>query len=335
MSLFKKAAIFTDIHFGAKGNSDIHNEDCIKFIEWFIQTAKQNNCETCLFLGDYHNNRNSMNIKTMNYVIHGLELIAKNFSQTFFIPGNHDLFYKDKRDVNGIDWARHISGITIVHDWINDSDVIISPWLIGQDYKKIKKMKGKYMFGHFEIPGFLMNALVKMPDHQEINDSHFGNVEHCFTGHFHKRQTSKNITYIGNAFPLNYSDAGDDDRGMMILDWGKQPEYISWPEQPTFRTIKLSHLMDNLEIMKPKQFLKVSVDVDISFEESTLIKEQFIQDYKLRELILVPEKISLDSNATEGFFELESVDKTVVTQITNLDTNNFDKSLLLEIYHNI
>ena len=33
-NLFKKAAIFTDIHFGLKSNSTLHNEDCLAFVKW-------------------------------------------------------------------------------------------------------------------------------------------------------------------------------------------------------------------------------------------------------------------------------------------------------------
>ena len=38
--MFKKAAVFTDIHFGLKGNSKVHNQDCEDFIDWYIQQAK-------------------------------------------------------------------------------------------------------------------------------------------------------------------------------------------------------------------------------------------------------------------------------------------------------
>ena len=31
-NLFKKAAVFTDIHFGLKSNSKIHNDDCEAFV---------------------------------------------------------------------------------------------------------------------------------------------------------------------------------------------------------------------------------------------------------------------------------------------------------------
>ena len=65
-NLFKKAAVFTDIHFGLKSNSISHNTDCNNFIDWFIETAKEHGCETCLFLGDYHHNRSTINVLTLN-----------------------------------------------------------------------------------------------------------------------------------------------------------------------------------------------------------------------------------------------------------------------------
>jgi len=40
MAFFKKVACFTDIHFGLKGNSRIHNDDCEQFVKWFIEHAK-------------------------------------------------------------------------------------------------------------------------------------------------------------------------------------------------------------------------------------------------------------------------------------------------------
>ena len=89
-NLFKKAIVFTDLHYGLKNNAVRHNEDCAAFIDWVVKTGKEQGCDTCLFLGDYHNNRASINLHTMNYGVRGLEQLAKNFSQVFFIPGNHD-----------------------------------------------------------------------------------------------------------------------------------------------------------------------------------------------------------------------------------------------------
>jgi hypothetical protein len=81
---------------------------------------------------------------------------------------------------------------------------------------------------------------------------------------------------------------------------------------------------------------RVSIDVPITFEEANFIKEQFIPEYKLREFMLIPEKTELDSITSQvAEIEFESVDTIVVNQITNIDSEAYDKKLLLEIYNNL
>ena len=334
--LFKKAACLTDIHFGLKSNSSVHNQDCEDFVDWFIKTAKENDCDTGIFLGDWHHNRNSLNITTMDYSLRALEKLGKAFDQFFFFPGNHDLYYKDKRDIHSVEFGKYIPGITIVHHPMTIGNVTMCPWLVGEEWKNIKKMKGRYCFGHFELPNFYMNAMVKMPETGELNVEDFDNFELIFSGHFHKRQQHVNAIYIGNAFPHNYADAWDDARGMMIFPWGGTPEYLSWPGQPTFRTLKLSQLIDQADtILLPKQHLRVALDIDITFEEATFIKEKFISDYKIRELTLISEKKATDVISNADIQAFESVDQIVSNQITSIDSNTYDKNVLLSIYSSL
>ena len=336
-NLFKKAAVFTDLHLGLKSNSTLHNEDCWAFVQWMVKKAKEEGCETCLFLGDYHNNRASINILTLNYSLKCLEHLNANFERVFFIPGNHDLYYRDKRDVQSVEWAKHLPNVTICNDWFSDGDVVIAPWLCGDDCKRIPKLKGRYMFGHFELPGYLMNAMVAMPEHGEVRREHFSNFDHVFTGHFHKRQTQKNITYIGNCFPHNYADAGDDERGLTILEWGKDPEYHAWPDQPRYRVFQLSDVLQHTEAMlQPGMHVRVNLDVDISYEEATFIKETFTNTYGLREITLIPAKVTeLTEYQIQGNIEFESVDQIVYSQLTTIDSKQYDPNLLLELYRNL
>jgi DNA repair exonuclease SbcCD nuclease subunit len=310
----------------------------LKFIKWFSNKAQEEGCETAMFLGDWHNNRASINILTLGYSLRSLEHLNANFKNVYFIPGNHDLYYRDRRDVQSVEWARHLPNVTICNDWFSDGNVVIAPWLCGDDYKRIPTLKGKYMFGHFELPNFYMNAMVQMPDHGDVKNDHFHNFDHVFTGHFHKRQTQKNITYIGNCFPHNYADAGDDERGMMIMEWGQEPEYHAWPEQPRYRVHQLSNLLNNTDAMlSAGMHVRVNLDVDISYEEATFIKETFAGTYNLREITLIPQKsvgedITFD---TQGNIMFESVDTIVTNQLTNIDSKQYDPHLLLDIYRNL
>lgn len=337
-NLFKKAALFTDVHFGLKSNSTSHNDDCLNFVKWATAKARAEGCETAMFLGDWHNNRASINILTLGYSLQALEHLNANFERVYFIPGNHDLYYRDKRDVQSVEWAKHLPNVQIVNDWFSSGDVVIAPWLCGDDYKRIAKLSGKYMFGHFELPGYLMNAMVAMPDHGDLKREDLGGFDHVFTGHFHKRQTKNNVTYIGNCFPHNYADAGDDERGLTILEWGKSPEHHAWPGQPRYRVYKLSDVLNHTEVMlQPGMHCRVNLDIDISYEEATFIKETFVDTYKLRELTLIPQKDieAVGENIILGNIAFESVDQIVTSQLTNINSEHYNQNLLLDIYRNL
>lgn len=336
--MFKKAAVFTDIHFGLKGNSKIHNQDCENFIDWYIDQAKQNNCETGIFCGDWHHNRNSLNLTTMDSTIRCMEKLGQSFEKFYFFDGNHDLYYKDKRDVNSTAFAKHIPGITFIDSIYQEEDVALVPWLVGDEWKKISKINAKYLFGHFELPSFYMNAMVQMPDHGELKAEHFKNQEYVFSGHFHKRQKQGKIHYIGNAFPHNYADAWDDSRGMMILDRenNAEPQYINWPDCPKYRTVKLSQLIDEQStLIKPNMYLRVNLDLPISYEEASFVKETFINNYGCREISLIPQKQLEEINTELDIQQFESVDQIVAGEIAAIDSDNFNKKMLLDIYNEL
>jgi DNA repair exonuclease SbcCD nuclease subunit len=193
------------------------------------------------------------------------------------------------------------------------------------------------MFGHFELPLFYMNAMVQMPDHGELQASHFTHQDYVFSGHFHKRQSRGKIHYIGNAFPHNFADSWDDERGMMIMDWGSEPRYINWDNCPKYRHVKLSDLIDKKDtIMQSKMHLKVNLDIDISFEEANFIKETFTNDYDIREISLIQDKINLEGTYEDNpDTKFESVDQIVSEQLINIESEQFDKKVLLDIYNNL
>ena len=336
-NLFRRTAVCTDIHFGLKSNSLVHNQDCSDFIDWFIATAKEQGCETGMFLGDWHHHRASINLQTLHFSLKSLQKLSAAFDNFYFIPGNHDLYYRDKRDIHGAEWAQHLPNIHVVNDWFSEGGVTIAPWLVGDDHKKIQKLNSQYVFGHFELPHFKMNAMVEMPDHGEIHVDHFSGVGEVYSGHFHLRQNKRNINYIGNCFPHNFADAGDAARGMMVLEWGKPAEYHAWPGQPLYRVLKLSQVIDNAPSMLANNMhVRVELDIDISYEEANFIKETFIKDYNLREMALLPVKsTAVDLDLAPGEIKFESVDQIVTDQLTNIESEFYDPKLLLKIYQNL
>ena len=334
-NLFKKVACFTDIHFGLRNNSRQHNTDCEEFVLWFIKEAKKAKCETCIFLGDWHHHRASINVSTMNYTMSNLEFLSKAFTNVFVIMGNHDLFYRDKREINSVAFGSLYDNVHIVNSIFTEGDVSIIPWLVQDEWKEMPGIKSRYIFGHFELGGFQMNQLIAMPDTGGLQKTHFKNQEFVFSGHFHSRQQQKNVIYMGNTFPHNYSDTWQDDRGMMILEWGEEPKYKAWPNAPSFKSLNLSTLVDDPEkYLKPKTYIRVTLDIDISYEEATHIKQVFTEKYNLREIILMPQRedeYADDWSAGDGAI-FESVDQIVLSELTAIKSTHISNQKLIDIY---
>jgi len=99
----------------------------------------------------------------------------------------------------------------------------------------------------------------------------------------------------------------------------------------------LSALIDHADqILKPNMYVRVNLDINVSYEEANFIKETFVNSYGVREISLLPksknQEHELDSSDSVMF---HSVDQIITEQLTNIDSDFYNKQLLLEIYRNL
>ncbi|MFI5407418.1 MAG: hypothetical protein ACHQ1D_13020, partial [Nitrososphaerales archaeon] len=331
--LFEKTVVFTDIHFGLRHNAREHNQDCLDFLDWIIEQARLRGAESCIFMGDWHHHRSNINILTLDYTMQALRKLNASFKKTYVMVGNHDLFYREKREIHSMVVGSEFPNIVLVNEPIVLDDVALIPWLVEDEWKDVANIKSKYLFGHLELPGFKMNAMVEMPDNGELNSTHFEHQDYVFSGHFHKRQTKGKVNYIGNPFGHNYSDVWDFERGGLFLEWDKEPEFLDYKEGPRFISINLTALLANPDIyLKPKTYLQVTLDADITYEEASFLRETFLDQYNVREFKLIKDHEDELSKDYAGDITVKTVDQIVIEQLTNIESDSFDTKLLVEIY---
>ena len=123
----------------------------------------------------------------------------------------------------------------------------------------------------------------------------------------------------------------------MILEWGKAPEFHAWPDQPTYRVLGLGAIIDHADtLLKEGMHVRVNIDIPISYEEATFIKETFMESHRLREITLIPQKnADLNEFEVQGNVAFESVDQIVTNQLTAITSDHYDNKLLLDIYRNL
>lgn len=333
---FKKAIILTDAHFGRNGDSPIANKDNLEFLEWAIDRGRGWGADTCLFLGDWFHNRAAIGVESLNAGMQGLEMLAgAGFEKVICLLGNHDIARRASRDVASLNISTLIPTITLIRDPLTVGDVTFLPWLVGEELHRLSSLQSRYVFGHLETVGAMMNARVACTGgaHAVEADS-FKKIDMCYTGHFHQRQMLKNICYTGSIMPFDFSDANDTQRGITLLAWGRDPQFEAWPAQPLFYTATLSHILNNLDELRPKMTVRATVDIELQREEAQQIRQMLIEDYGLRRLEL-PELNTPLATATSTTTVLQTVEQIVIEGLNSIDSQEVDSKRLVDIFVNL
>ena len=337
-NLFRKAAVFADIHYGCKGNSRFFNTDCDRFIDWFTAESRKRGCETCIFLGDWNHSRGSIDVRTLNHSARGMKALAEAFESVYAIQGNHDLYFRERRDVDSIPHARWLDNVHVIDSITEKGGCGLVPWLVDDEWKRVRRAdKARYVFGHFELPHFQMNKKVAMPDHGQLNEGDFADSEWVFSGHFHARQNRGNVWYVGSPFGHSYADAGDFDRGAMFLEWGGEPEFANWEEGPVYMALPLSDLVVGVDsLLDERVHCRAIMDIEIDHRDRAALQEDLRERFGPRELSFVQPP---SEDAEIPLFDsprTASVDQIVMEQLDALDGDGrMDKKILMDIYREL
>lgn len=343
MNKLHKCGIFSDIHFGGRSNSALHNDDCMNFINWFCNNVrKDEGIDHIVFLGDWFDNRSTINVSTLNYSHDAIQKLNELKLPIYFVVGNHDIYHRHTRDIHSSRLFSDFENFNIIDKPTVIKEIgegaFFTPYLFPSEYDMLVEYKGyKTWWGHFEFRGFVITGSdIRMPTGPNADD--FSGPDFIFSGHFHKRQAYKNIVYIGNAFPTNFNDAGDHDRGMAKFNhMTNKIEFINWKSCPKFIKTKLSEILDHpKDVLLPNARVKCEMDIPIDYEEGSYLKNKFSEKYRLREMILEESpsmKESLVKTETEiDDTTLQSVDDLVIQMLSNIDNENIDNEKLIEIY---
>jgi len=207
-----KLLFVTDTHLGLYNDSDEWLNVVKDIFVEIKQICKKEKINTIIHGGDFFHNTRSINKKTLDYanyivndILHDIKLLA--------IIGNHDIFYKNKLKPNSLQLFEKTPNVQIIEEPTKFHDIYLIPW-----NTKIPDEKLKYCFGHFEINGFQMNDSFTCD--KGMNTNQFKNFKSVYSGHFHKKSTSQNITYLGSPFQQTFADENNE-RGFHIWNNGE------------------------------------------------------------------------------------------------------------------
>lgn len=340
-----KLLLWTDIHFGARNNSDMHNLDNLEYIDWLITIAKQEKPSHIAFLGDFFENRNAVNVRTMNHALEGCRRLNALGIPIIFIIGNHDLYHRSNREIFSTDMFNDLENFFLVSEPVELSkDWYVAPYLFHDEYPQLagEINSHKYVLGHFEFRDFVVTGADRRMEHGP-DATAFSKPKYIFSGHFHKRQTNKNIIYIGNVFPTNFGDAGDKERGCCVFDVVNDDIYFhNWDDAPLFFKTRLSRILDGEMDFPPKSRVRCLLDIDVGYSEVQALREELVETLQLREFsveedIAARKELLSEGLELEGELDLSSLDNTVRQLITEgvQASTTIDPAVLIKLYEEL
>jgi DNA repair exonuclease SbcCD nuclease subunit len=233
-----KALIFSDLHLHSHKDRIDRLDDCTKVLDWVFQQAETYNCDYIFFLGDLFHERDKIDV--LNY-LRTFECFLKNMMDSpherdiFLLVGNHDMYHRERWDVNSIRPLSAIQGINVIQsplsielggkriDWLPHTEDPISEL----DTLKKEDGAGDILMAHVAVHGAIANlfygtkadVIVEYDnDMVPVEVSLFDDWPRVFLGHYHGGQKlSDTVEYVGSPLQLSFGEAFQQ-KHVIVLD---------------------------------------------------------------------------------------------------------------------
>ena len=326
-------AILNDTHAGCRNSSDIFMDYQERFYsEVFFPYLLENNITQILHLGDYYDNRKTVNFKALahNRKIF-LEKLREYGITMDIIPGNHDVYYKNTNELNALKelQGHYMNEVNLIMEptEMNYDGLCVGlvPWINPENEKAslefLANTKATLIGAHLELQGFEMaRGQVCMSG---MSKSHFDRFETVLTGHFHAKSSQGNIHYLGAQYEFFWNDCGDP-KHFHVLDTETREvtpvrnpltiyEKIYYDHEQMNKFQDLSHL-DN----KFVKIIVVNKGNILEFERFVdRVQQQNIHELKIAEDF----KDFLGENVGDDNIKLEDTTTLVNSYVDNVTTD--------------
>lgn len=337
--------LFTDIHWGARSNSDQHLTDCLEYIDWFCALVIKEKATHIAFLGDWYENRNQINVRTLIASQEGARKLNALGIPIYFLIGNHDLFHRSNREVFSTDPFHDLENFTMISEPMEITpELFATPFLFKDEYPELaeKINSYKYVLGHFEFRNFVVSGTDRRLDHGPDAGA-FTGPKYLISGHFHKRQLDKNVIYIGNTFPTTYGDADDSERGaaMLVTDT-EDMTFFNYDNAPLFYKTRLTAVLAGDVAFAERGRVRCLLDAEVGYSDVQALREEMMSTFRLREFTVEEDIQSKKDAISEGMdldddLDLSSLDVTVRRLIHEgvAATATIDPKILVELYEEL
>lgn len=331
-----KIAIITDTHFGARKNSKYFMQVQKEFYEnTFFPYLVENNIDTVFHLGDFFDNRTSVNFAVLRHADQCfIKPIIKHGIKLHLLMGNHDSHYKSSGElVNTKLLFEDIANVK-VYDAMEEINIdgvrfLMVPWIFPDQEKQIidqiSLCPADVCCGHFEMLGVVQEGT--NISRTGLETGIFSHFSHVFSGHFHKPSEY----YVGSPYQTKWSEV-DDNKRIIIFDTKDMSATPIYNENRVFYEIDYP---DDIDKIDPKDYSNKMVRIHVKSKQDIAHYELAIKSFEdagVHNLDIKEEHLYLDVIQK---YELEdSTDTLAILKSTinqNLDLSDGDKLVMCNL----
>jgi len=338
-----KIAILNDTHAGIRNSSDIFMDYQERFYsEVFFPYLLENDIKHILHLGDYYDNRKTINFKALQHNRKIFLEKLRDYGITMdIIIGNHDMYFKNTTELNALKelQGHYMNEVNLVLEpRVMDYDglkVGLVPWICQdneeQSVEFIKTCKADFIGAHLELQGFEMQK--GMPCMDGMSPKLFERFEMVLSGHFHAKSSQGNIHYLGSQMEFFWNDCNDP-KHFHILD--TETRELTAIRNPITIYEKIYYDHENMNKFKDLSYLDNKfVKVIVTNKGDAYEFERFIdrvQAQKIHELKIQEDfKEFIGENVEDEEISLDDTETIVYNYIdavnTDLDKGRIKKEI--------
>ncbi len=266
-----KALIFSDLHIHRhKGNQD-RLQNCIDVLKWVFDTAIEEKCKYNFFLGDLYHERSKIDVFNYLKTFEIFMQYANADFETYLLIGNHDMYHKEKWDVNSVKPLTAIKNVHVIEqpttikfgktqvDFLPHTEHPIT------HLKQFKDKEKHILLAHLAVQGAILNKIFGTKsevieydnDMEIISPEDFNDWKLTFLGHYHcEQKLSPKAEYVGSPLQLNFGEAFQK-KHIVLLDLDTlEKTYIENTFSPKHLII---HAKDVEKYQLENQFVNMSV----------------------------------------------------------------------------
>lgn len=342
MENFNKILFLSDVHYGVHVSSIEWVENINSYFDnFFIPIIKdmlqKGDKPAIFFLGDWYDDKVSVDINVLNSSINTIKKISL-LVPIYMMLGNHDIYTKIGNAINSLNVFDNIDNVRIITNRTNmeisglNFDII--PWTgdIKAETKMVSDSKADIILMHTEIKGCTYDRGKEITIGTDITAFH---GKHIFSGHIHKRQENKTITYVGSPYDTSRSDIGNS-KGVYILNLNNgtyTTEFIENTYSPKFLKCDITQLYDGKKVINEDILKNNYVDIVCKKSDNKTLGKlmESIENvgFKKVELNYIKENEinKIDNKVTKTM----NISDIIIHHINSIDTlNKQDKKYLLD-----